>query len=158
MDETTIKEKVSKLYDWNTKKEQKLKIKINEYEKKVDKICTFKPEVNKASEKLIKDSADIDLTERLYEVDIAKRKEKHKILESIYTHSFCPMTNSNQEKENSEAKKIKPKKEFLKNDSLVEKYKTSQNDTEIDVLLKEKFSSPKKFDLKLFPTIQEENI
>ena len=121
-DKTEIDEKVNKLLDWNNKKVIKIKEKKKEIQKKEEKSCTFKPEINKTSEKLTQKELglynDKAVTDRLYEDDVAKRKEKIKILESIYTHSFTPITNST-----VEGKEAKEKKKESKNG---DKIKTSQ--------------------------------
>ena len=149
-DQTEICEKVSKLYNWKKKKEKKLDDKKKEIEKTVEKVCTFKPEINKKSEKISKNpnnySEKAALTDRLYEIDIAKRKENRKALESIYSHYFTPMTNRNDDLENLSDKKIQ--KTLEESSKVMEKYKTIENDEDIAKILREKIVFKSKLERK----------
>ncbi len=133
-DKTVIDEKVNKLLDWNNKKEKKLVEKKKEVLKEEEKFCTFKPEINKTSEKISQKDlgyyTEKAVSDRLYEDDVAKRKEKIKMLESIYTHTFTPITNST-----VEGKDQKERKKELKNGDKIkignESYQTFQNDEQL---------------------------
>ena len=121
-----------------------------EIQQKVEKICTFKPEINQYSSTKNKPiiSSEKALTERLYEIDISKRKEKKKALENIYSHYFTPMTNTSTEvNDTNDRKNMKLKNNAYEINNIIEKYKSSQNDEEIDQILKEKIVSKSKFDL-----------
>jgi len=133
-DKTVIDEKVNKLLDWNNKKEKKIVEKKKEVQKEEEKFCTFKPEINKTSEKISQKDlgyyTEKAVSERLYEDDVAKRKEKIKMLESIYTHTFTPITNST-----VEGRDQREKKKELKNGDKTktgnESYQKFQNDEQL---------------------------
>lgn len=133
-DKIEIDEKVNKLLDWNSKKEKKIMERKKEVQKKEEKSCTFKPEINKTSEKISqKDLAyytEKAVTDRLYEDDVAKRKEKIKILESIYTHTFTPITNSTVDGKDQRDKR-KENKNVEKPKVGNENYQSFQNDEEL---------------------------
>ena len=138
LDKNQIKDKLDKLYDWNDKKEKKLKLQKDKMEKEVDTLCTFKPEINKTSEKIvtnnISDFVDKTCSARLYEIDVAKRKERQKKLENIYSHPFAPVTN-NFAKDNSTNEKGSNlnKTGKVNEDNPLSKTQTHQNDEEINM-------------------------
>jgi hypothetical protein len=90
-----VEEKVKSIYDWDKNRKEKISHKIEQENQNVKKVCTFKPEINKYSDKIVKNkklfNEPVETVTRLYKQDIEKRKNKKKILKDIYIPSFNPV-------------------------------------------------------------------
>ena len=85
----SVDETINKLFEWEIKRKEKLNNKIKEKDKENNLIIN-KPQINKKSLKIkVKRNPD-KLINRLYKVDIKKRKEKQEYLNILYTPSFQP--------------------------------------------------------------------
>ena len=94
LEKSKINDNISNLMTWDGKKKEKIKDLKEAFEKKNKIECTFKPKINKQK---VKDNYEtnkgIELTERLYTIDLEKRKFKIEKLENNYLPTFQPMTN-----------------------------------------------------------------
>jgi hypothetical protein len=99
LDKTYLVEKINGLYEWEQNRIKKINtIKQSEIDKNF-KECTFKPDIDKSSQKISTNKNKLacseNTIERLYKQDIIKRKHKKEILEDIYSPSFAPIINTN---------------------------------------------------------------
>ena len=151
IDPNKIDEKIRSLIEWEKKKNKKI-IKIREdLEKQKDSENTFRPNVNRTKtshtpEPVLKDnlcytSNNVELTERLYTLDLEKRKKKHEQLEGIYKPSFQPMTNGTKHLKKRDLtptfNKKNDKREVISKD-FSELYVETLRDNSIQSILKEK--------------------
>jgi len=156
LDSNKIDQKINSLMDWSKKKTIKLSILREDYQKKKDSENTFKPKVNKPKSSHTPDpihfqystSNNVEFSERLYTLDLEKRKIKHEQLEDIYKPSFQPRTN--RIKQIIRIEKVKNKRDLTpnfnkKNDKTDENnkefseiYNDTLRDNSIHSILKEK--------------------
>ena len=116
----SVDETINKLYEWDIKRKEKINNKIKNKEKNSTINVQQKPEINKNSYKITVNRNPNQIFNRLYKVDIAKRKQNQEILNQIYTPSFQPFlgdNNTNLSKVNLH-KNIKKEKEKNKNKSV----------------------------------------
>jgi len=104
----SIDETINKLYEWDMKRKEKIITKIINKEKKLENDIynnqeKYKIKVNR--NKVIK---------RLYNIDIAKRKERQEILNQIYTPSFQPFIGDKKKNSQNNQNKDKSKDKDLK--------------------------------------------
>ena len=116
----SVDETINKLYEWDIKRKEKIRNKIKNKEKNSTINVQQKPEINKKSYQITVNRNPNQIFNRLYKVDIAKRKKNQEILDQIYTPSFQPFLgdkSTNLSKVNLH-KNIKKEKDKNKNKSV----------------------------------------
>ena len=116
----SVDETINKLYEWDIKRKEKIRNKIKNKEKNLTINVQQKPEINKKSYQITVNRNPNQIFNRLYKVDIAKRKQNQEILDQIYTPSFQPFLgdkSTNLSKVNLH-KNIKKEKDKNKNKSV----------------------------------------
>jgi hypothetical protein len=142
LDSNKIDEKINSLMDWSKKKTIKISILREDYQKKKDSENTFKPKVNKPKSSHTPDpiqfqysnSNNVEFSERLYTLDLEKRKIKHEQLEDIYKPSFQPKTNRT--KQRIRIEKVKNKRDLTPNFNK-KNDKTNENNKEFSEIYNE---------------------
>ncbi len=86
----SVNETIHKLYEWDKKRKEKINNKIKNKEKNLVTNIQEKPEINKKSYIITVNRNPNQIINRLYKIDIAKRKEKQELLNQIYTPTFQP--------------------------------------------------------------------
>ena len=86
---TSFDETVSKIYEWEIKRKEKINKKRKDIENNIQNNIRNIPEINK-NKKYYKIKAN-KFINRLYKDDISKRKENQEILNNIYTPQFQPL-------------------------------------------------------------------
>ena len=86
----SVDEAIHKLYEWDKKRKEKINNKIKNKEKNLVTNIQEKPEINKKSYIITVNRNPNQIINRLYKIDIAKRKEKQELLNQIYTPTFQP--------------------------------------------------------------------
>ena len=86
----SVDETIHKLYEWDKKRKEKINNKIKNKEKNLVTNIQKKPEINKKSYIITVNRNPNQIINRLYKIDIAKRKEKQELLNQIYTPTFQP--------------------------------------------------------------------
>jgi hypothetical protein len=134
----------------------KLNILREDYRKKIDSENTFKPNLNKPKSSHSPDHSpiqystfnNVEFSERLYTLDLEKRKIKHEKLEDTYKPSFQPRTN--RIKQIIRIDKVKEKRDLTPNfnrkkdkteentKDYSERYNEALRDNSIHSILKEK--------------------
>ena len=106
----SIDETINKLFEWEDKRKEKINNKIKSKEYNMDKNINNKDNLNINHKIKVKRNPK-KLINRLYKVDIAKRKERQEILNQIYTPSFQPFLfeNNNSSQINKNKNKVKNK-------------------------------------------------
>ena len=83
-------DRIKNLYEWDTKRKEKLNDKIKNKEKSIKSNMKNKPKIDKYSYKITVNRKPDEIFKRLYLDDVIKRKERKELLQQIYTPSFRP--------------------------------------------------------------------
>ena len=87
----SVEETINKIYEWETKRKEKINKKIEKKEKDMEKELKKMSRFNKKSYKIKVKRNPESMINRLYKLDVAKRKENLEILNQIYSPSFQPL-------------------------------------------------------------------
>ena len=85
----SMDEAVKTMYEWEEKRKQKLKNKIETKEKIITKDLKQKPKINKNSYLITVNRKPDKIFNRLYD-DVIRRKQKQEMLEQVYAPTFRP--------------------------------------------------------------------
>jgi hypothetical protein len=133
----SMDEVVKTIYEWEEKRKQKLKNKIETKEKIITKDLKPKPKINKNSYKITVNRNPDKIFNRLYIDDVIKRKQKQEMLEQIYTPTFRPnlMPVKSPRKRNFQSNINKDKEKYLRTincNTVTDNYRSVKDESEND--------------------------
>jgi hypothetical protein len=97
-------DRIKNLYEWDTKRKEKLNDKIKNKEKSIKSNMKKKPKIDKYSYKITVNRKPDEIFKRLYIDDVIKRKERKELLQQIYTPSFRPNITEKKTRKKSQRK------------------------------------------------------
>ena len=97
-------DRIKNLYEWDTKRKEKLNDKIKNKEKSIKSNMKKKPKIDKYSYKITVNRKPDEIFKRLYIDDVIKRKERKELLQQIYTPSFRPNITDKKTRKKSQRK------------------------------------------------------
>lgn len=133
LDKKYIDQHINDMMEWSTHRKMKIDTLKEQENKKREEVCTFKPDINKNSSKMVS-SRNNEVADRLYKQDVVTRKYKKEILEDIYVPSFVPALNNYVRTECNQ----NMEKSHYRTNSVNTDYVTNRENN-VDDILKERF-------------------
>ena len=91
----SVEETINKLYEWESRRKEKINKKIEKKEKEMEKEIQKMKAINKKSYKIKVKRNPNHAVNRLYKLDVAKRKVKQEILDQLFSPTFQPIVSQN---------------------------------------------------------------
>ena len=90
-----VEETINKLYEWESRRKEKINKNIEKKEKEMENKIQNMATINKKSYKIKVKRNPNSTVNRLYKLDVAKRKVKQEILNQLYSPTFQPIVSQN---------------------------------------------------------------
>ena len=145
-------DRIKNLYEWDTKRKEKLNDKIKNKEKSIKSNMKKKPKIDKYSYKITVNRKPDEIFKRLYLDDVIKRKERKELLQQIYTPSFRPNITDKKTRKKSQRKYSMNSSHLIENGSskylntvmssktiFVKESETDENEFDDDIIKSEYF-------------------